>query len=106
MEVFLAKTAGFCFGVDRAVKTVQRLLSEKGRVYTLGPIIHNPQMVKELEEKGAIAVDAPEQVPTGECLVIRSHGVGGRHDGPHSKARAFLRGCHLSFCEKDSHPCP
>ena len=76
MEVFLAKTAGFCFGVDRAVKTVQRLLSEKGRVYTLGPIIHNPQMVKELEEKGAIAVDAPEQVPTGECLVIRSHGVG------------------------------
>ncbi len=76
MEVFLAKTAGFCFGVDRAVKTVQRLLSEKGRVYTLGPIIHNPQMVKELEEKGAVAVDAPEQVPTGECLVIRSHGVG------------------------------
>lgn len=76
MEVFLAKTAGFCFGVDRAVKTVQRLLSEKGRVYTLGPIIHNPQMVKELEEKGAIAVDTPEQVPAGECLVIRSHGVG------------------------------
>lgn len=74
--MFLAKTAGFCFGVDRAVKTVQRLLSEKGRVYTLGPIIHNPQMVKELEEKGAIAVDTPEQVPTGECLVIRSHGVG------------------------------
>lgn len=76
MEVFLAKTAGFCFGVDRAVKTVQRLLSEKGRVYTLGPIIHNPQMVKELEEKGAVAVDTPEQVPAGECLVIRSHGVG------------------------------
>ena len=76
MEILVAKTAGFCFGVDRAVKTVQRLLSEQGRVYTLGPIIHNPQMVKELEEKGAVAVEAPEQVPPGGCLVIRSHGVG------------------------------
>ena len=74
-EVILAKTAGFCFGVDRAVKTVQDLLESGKKVATLGPIIHNPQLVAELESKGARIVDEPEQVKPEEVLVIRSHGV-------------------------------
>ena len=54
MKITLAKTAGFCFGVDRAVQTVYDLLEKGERVCTLGPIIHNDQMVKELESKGIV----------------------------------------------------
>lgn len=76
MRITLAKTAGFCFGVNRAVQTVYDLLESKKKVCTLGPIIHNPQLVAELEARGVRIVDEPEQVTDGEVLVIRSHGVG------------------------------
>lgn len=49
----VAKTAGFCFGVNRAVETVYKLLDEDKTVCTLGPIIHNPQLVEELGRKGS-----------------------------------------------------
>ena len=52
MTCTLAKTAGFCFGVNRAVSLVYELLDQGKRVATLGPIIHNPQLVAELEERG------------------------------------------------------
>ena len=71
----VAKTAGFCFGVSRAVSIVERLVSEGKSVYTLGPIIHNPQMVERLAEDGVKIADLPEDVKNGETLVIRSHGV-------------------------------
>ena len=71
----VAKTAGFCFGVSRAVSIVERLVSEGKSVYTLGPIIHNPQMVERLAEDGVRIADLPEDVKNGETLVIRSHGV-------------------------------
>lgn len=73
-KITLAKTAGFCFGVDRAVNMVYRL-SEKQRVCTLGPIIHNSEMVRELEQKGVIIANTPKEVPSGYTVVIRSHGV-------------------------------
>ncbi len=76
MKITLAKTAGFCFGVDRAVQKVYDLLENGERVCTLGPIIHNPQMVEELASRGVRIVDAPDQTGAGETLVIRSHGVG------------------------------
>ena len=76
MKITLAKTAGFCFGVNRAVQTVYDLLKNDKNVCTLGPIIHNPQLVAELEMRGVRIVYEPEQVNTGEVLVIRSHGVG------------------------------
>ncbi len=76
MRITLAKTAGFCFGVDRAVQTVYGLLEENKKVATLGQIIHNDQLVNELKSKGVIVVDRPEDVPKGYTLVIRSHGVG------------------------------
>lgn len=75
MRITLAKTAGFCFGVDRAVKTVEDLLDKGERVCTLGPIIHNQQLVEELNRRGARIVGSPDEVKTGETLVIRSHGV-------------------------------
>ena len=75
MNVTLAKTAGFCFGVNRAVNTVYDLLQKGERVCTLGPIIHNPQLVDELSQKGVRIVNSPDEAKSGETLVIRSHGV-------------------------------
>ncbi len=75
MKITLAKTAGFCFGVNRAVNMVYDLLSEDKKVCTLGPIIHNPQLVSELESRGVRIVNTPDEVRSDEVLVIRSHGV-------------------------------
>ena len=74
-KVILAETAGFCFGVDRAVNKVQELLAENKKVATLGPIIHNPQLVEQLSEQGVRIVESPEEVKKDEVLVLRSHGV-------------------------------
>ena len=76
MQVILAKTAGFCFGVNRAVKLTYELLEQGRPVATLGPLIHNPQVVEDLESKGAITCDSVDDVPDGCEVVIRSHGVG------------------------------
>ena len=76
MQIILAKTAGFCFGVNRAVKLTYELLEQGRPVATLGPLIHNPQVVEDLESKGAITCDSVEDVPDGYEVVIRSHGVG------------------------------
>ena len=75
MKITLAETAGFCYGVNRAVNMVYELLEKGEKVCTLGPIIHNPQLVNELAEKGVRIVESPEQANKGETLVIRSHGV-------------------------------
>ena len=75
MKITLAETAGFCYGVNRAVNMVYELLEKGEKVCTLGPIIHNPQLVNELAEKGVRIVESPEEVSKGETLVIRSHGV-------------------------------
>ena len=75
MKTVLAESAGFCFGVKRAVGLVEESIAQYKSLCTFGPIIHNPQVVKRLEEKGVYAVDAPEKVLT-EAVVIRSHGVG------------------------------
>ena len=75
MKITLAETAGFCFGVNRAVNMVYELLEKGEKVCTLGPIIHNPQLVDELSSKGVRIVESPSEVKSGETLVIRSHGV-------------------------------
>lgn len=74
VKITLAKTAGFCFGVNRAVNLVNKL-AENEKVCTLGPIIHNTEVVKELESKGVIIAGSPSEVPKGYTVVIRSHGV-------------------------------
>ena len=75
MTFTLAKTAGFCFGVNRAVNLVYDLLDKGERVATLGPIIHNPQLVAELEARGVRIIASPKEAESGETVVIRSHGV-------------------------------
>ena len=73
MEVILAKTAGFCYGVERAVELAKRTAAEGGCVM-LGSIIHNAAVVQELEALGARTVDDVSQIQPGETVVIRSHG--------------------------------
>ena len=79
MEVTVAKTAGFCFGVKRAVEKVYDQIGRtEKRIYTYGPIIHNEQVVGDLREKGVEVIDSLEELKTirNAVVVIRSHGVG------------------------------
>ncbi|MEG2204477.1 MAG: bifunctional 4-hydroxy-3-methylbut-2-enyl diphosphate reductase/30S ribosomal protein S1, partial [Oscillospiraceae bacterium] len=71
----MAQTAGFCFGVQRAVDLVCGELERGERVCTLGPIIHNEQVVAELAARGVTVIDAPAQNTEGRRVVLRSHGV-------------------------------
>lgn len=75
MNITVAETAGFCFGVGRAVKTVESLLNEGKQVCTLGPLIHNPVFIKELEQRGVVIANSPQEIPDGYVPVIRTHGV-------------------------------
>jgi len=74
-ELLLAKTAGFCFGVNRAVKMAYDLAETGQKIATLGPIIHNPQVVEDLQRKGVSIIERPEEVPEDTKVIIRSHGV-------------------------------
>lgn len=75
MSITVAKSAGFCFGVNRAINIVNNLLDKNVKVSTLGPIIHNMEVVNELESRGCKAVSSIDEVENGATLVIRSHGV-------------------------------
>ncbi len=79
MKVKLAKTAGFCFGVQRAVDTVYTQIEEgTSPIYTYGPIVHNENVVQELEEKGVRVLNTEEDLVNLEegTVIIRAHGVG------------------------------
>ncbi len=76
MEVILAKSAGFCFGVKRAVETVYQQVEKGGHIYTYGPIIHNEAVVRDLEEKGVSVIkDTDLDRLEDGTVIIRSHGV-------------------------------
>lgn len=75
-KVTVAKSAGFCFGVDRAVKMVYNELESNTKVATLGPIIHNQDVVNDMNAKGARVVESVDELLPEETVVIRSHGVG------------------------------
>ena len=75
MNIIKAKTAGFCFGVDRGVKMTYDLLEKGHKVATLGPLIHNDQLVADLEAKGVITAANVDDVPDDYEVVIRCHGV-------------------------------
>ncbi len=76
MKVILAKTAGFCFGVNRAVGLVEETVARGEPAVTLGPIIHNRHVVERFAQMGVREVAVPEEVPEGASVIIRSHGVG------------------------------
>ncbi|MDP4093136.1 MAG: bifunctional 4-hydroxy-3-methylbut-2-enyl diphosphate reductase/30S ribosomal protein S1 [Bacillota bacterium] len=76
MDIIIARTAGFCFGVDKAVKTIEDLVDKKEkRIYTLGPIIHNEQVVDRLNKKGVDVLDNVDNNKGRGFLVIRTHGI-------------------------------
>lgn len=75
MKILKARTAGFCFGVDRGVKMTYTLVEQGHRVATLGPLIHNDQLVRDLESRGVITAADIGDVPEGYEVVIRCHGV-------------------------------
>lgn len=76
MEIIVAKKAGFCFGVKRAIDIAFQIAREKRKgVYTLGPIIHNPQVVERLKEKGIIPIEDVKTKQDIEALIIRTHGI-------------------------------
>lgn len=75
MEILVAKSSGFCFGVKRAINIAHRCAKETpGEIYTLGPIIHNPQVVKKLEESQVYAKNGLDDLTSG-TIIIRSHGA-------------------------------
>ena len=95
MEVKVAKTAGFCFGVQRAVDKVYELIGScPDRLFTLGPIIHNEEVVNDLEKKGVrvASEDDLRTLPEGSTVVIRSHGVG-------KEVYDHLEECGLSYVD-------
>ncbi len=75
-RVTVAESAGFCFGVDRAVKMVYNELERNTNVATLGPIIHNQDVVNDMKKKGARVIESVDELLSDETVVIRSHGVG------------------------------
>ena len=75
MSVRVAKSAGFCFGVSRAVELVEKASQEGRKVATLGPIIHNRHVVDKFEKMGVRVIETPEEALPGETVIIRSHGI-------------------------------
>jgi 4-hydroxy-3-methylbut-2-enyl diphosphate reductase len=98
MEVVLAQPRGFCAGVDRAIEIVERALENFGApVYVRHEIVHNDHVVGSLREKGAVFVDALEDVPMGAVLIFSAHGVSRevRHQAEARGLRVFDATCPL-----------
>ena len=75
MKVHIANPTGLCFGVKRAITTLEEELSKTQKVYSLGSPIHNPQEIERLCRLGLVVVDSPEDVPHGAVSFVRAHGV-------------------------------
>lgn len=76
MEIKIAEYCGFCYGVKRAVEMAEKAAADRINGATLGPLIHNPQFIAELEAKGIVCKDDLDQFTAGETVIFRSHGVG------------------------------
>ncbi len=71
MKLLRAQTAGFCMGVDLALRKLAPLIGKGNQIITFGPIIHNPQVLAEYEAKGVITEEDPERIPPYATVVIR-----------------------------------
>lgn len=76
MKIIAAEHSGFCYGVKRAVGMAEECIGKYDEIHTLGPIIHNPQVVKRLSDEGIDVVNSIAEVNEGSTVIIRSHGVG------------------------------
>lgn len=74
-KIIVAKNAGFCFGVKRAVDMVDELLKEKKKIYVIGELVHNNQVIETLEKKGLKTVQSLDDIPENGVMIIRSHGA-------------------------------
>jgi len=75
MEIIVAKSAGFCYGVKRAIDMAEIALKENDDVYCLGEIVHNKFVIEELQNKGLKIINNIEEVPNGKDIILRAHGV-------------------------------
>ncbi|MBQ3216230.1 MAG: 4-hydroxy-3-methylbut-2-enyl diphosphate reductase, partial [Oscillospiraceae bacterium] len=75
MKITIAKTAGFCYGVNRAVDLVEKAIAEGKKAVTFGPIAHNRHLVRHFEELGVKECSRVEDIPEGYTVIIRSHGI-------------------------------
>ena len=76
MQVILAKSAGFCYGVRRAVELAERAVYEGYLPAMLGPVIHNDQVIADLCRRGAHLIGSPDEAKSAEVVIIRAHGEG------------------------------
>ena len=83
-EIIIAEHAGFCFGVKRAISLAEEALKDGQKIFSMGPLIHNPQEVKRLEEKGLVLLKDENYLKEGHRVLIRSHGI------PPQKERELL----------------
>lgn len=83
-EIIIAEHAGFCFGVRRAISLAEEALKDGQKVFSMGPLIHNPQEVKRLEERGLVPLKDESHLREGHRVLIRSHGI------PPQKERELL----------------
>ena len=101
MEITVAKTAGFCMGVSRAVNMVLQIAKHKGteQVYTYGPLIHNPQTVTLLQKQGIQPIERADEIKEG-MIIIRAHGI-----SPQEKERISQKGVKVidATCPKVVH---
>ncbi|MFN3976514.1 MAG: 4-hydroxy-3-methylbut-2-enyl diphosphate reductase [Aquificaceae bacterium] len=74
-EIIIAEHAGFCFGVRRAISLAEEALKDGQKVFSMGPLIHNPQEVKRLEERGLVPLKDESHLRKGHRVLIRSHGI-------------------------------
>jgi len=74
MKIIVAQRAGFCFGVQRAIDIIEKVVGTAD-IFTVGPIIHNPAVVSDLEKRGVCPVNSVDEIPPGATVVIRSHGM-------------------------------
>lgn len=96
-EIITAKSAGFCFGVQRAVETVYEEVKKGGPIYTYGPIIHNEEVVADLEKKGVHVIESDDELSGIRCgtIITRSHGISREED---EKLRATGAKCVDATC--------
>jgi (E)-4-hydroxy-3-methyl-but-2-enyl pyrophosphate reductase len=76
MEIILARDMGFCWGVRRAISIMEEVVQQEGEVYSLGPIVHNPLVMAELEKRGVRAINGNIPLQEGKPLAITAHGAG------------------------------
>lgn len=76
MKIVIAENCGFCYGVKRAVNMALKTVEDKNKAATLGPLIHNPQMIEMLQKKGVGCLEKLEDFPEQSTVILRSHGVG------------------------------